>query len=230
MPGGLHLGLQKTTLLDYPGEVACTVFFAGCNFRCPYCHNPELVKGKHPPDFLTEKQIIDFIKKRKNVLGGVCITGGEPLLSTALPEIIKKIKDFGLKVKVDTNGSLPDRLMKTEADYFAMDIKTSMKKYQLLGGTAGKTDKIMESIKYLMSGSIDYEFRTTAVPDLITIEDMWEIARMIEGAKHYAIAQYRSEKTLDPLYSNITPYPDSKIKQLAAIPAHLGIPVSVRGI
>ncbi len=230
MAGGLHLGLQKTTLLDYPGEVACSVFFAGCNFRCPYCHNPELVSGKHPPDFLSEKQVIDFIKKRKNVLGGVCITGGEPLLSPALPDFIKKIRDLGLKVKVDTNGSLPEKLSKTDADYIAMDIKTSMKKYQLLGGTAGKTGKIMESIRYLVSSGTEYEFRTTAVPDFVTIEDMWEIARMIEGAKHYAIAQYRSEKTLDPLYSNIIPYCDSKIRQLAAIPAHLGIPVSVRGI
>lgn len=226
----LHLGLQKTTLLDYPGEVACTVFFSGCNFRCPFCHNPELVSGKYPADFLSEKQIIDFLNKRKKVLGGVCITGGEPLLSPALPEFILKIKDIGLKVKLDTNGSLPQQLSEVAVDYIAMDVKTSMEKYQLLGGSAGDTAKIMKSISFLLASDINYEFRTTAVPDLVTIGDMWEIARIIEGAKHYTIAQYRPENTLNPLYGNITPYSDNKIKQLAAIPAHLGIPVTIRGI
>ncbi|MBN1647149.1 MAG: anaerobic ribonucleoside-triphosphate reductase activating protein [Spirochaetales bacterium] len=231
MAGGLKLGIQKTTLLDYPGEVACTLFFSGCNFRCPYCHNPELLSGSPPAGSLTLMQIADFLEKRKSVLGGVCITGGEPLLSPCLDEVISMIKSKGLKIKLDTNGSFPQKLADSDVDFIAMDIKTSPDKYELLGGSAGKDrNKVLESIKIIMDRKISHEFRTTVVPDLVDTREMWEISRLIEGAAHYALAQYSPQKTLDPLYANVRPYSAEKLKQLSAIPAHLGIPVSIRGI
>lgn len=231
MTSGLRLGLQKTTLLDYPGEVACTLFFSGCNFRCPYCHNPELLTGSPPADFLSKSEIIHFLRKRKNVLGGVCITGGEPLLYPHIHDLIEEIHSLELKVKLDTNGSFPEKLKNADVDFIAMDVKTSPSKYPLLGGTAAlDTEKVLESIKIILTKETPHEFRTTVVPDLVDTEEMWEIARLLEGADNYALAQYNPNITLDPLFANITPYSDEKLRQLAAIPAHLGIPCVTRGI
>ena len=125
-------GLQKTTLLDYPHEVASTIFIFGCNFRCPYCHNPELVKDTGKIEPIEWSEVLKFLKKRKNHLGGVCITGGEPLLNEELINIVKEIHSIGLKVKIDTNGSKPEFLKKLNADYIAMDIKTSLEKYSMI--------------------------------------------------------------------------------------------------
>lgn len=158
-------GLQKMTLLDYPGKVACTVFLGGCDLRCPFCHNGELVEGETPAA-LDSGELTAFLKKRQGLLDGVCVTGGEPLLRPELEELLSQIKELGFPVKLDTNGSHPDRLRRlTEAglvDYVAMDVKNSPERY---GETAGRSGldlaPFRESVSFLLSGAVDYEFRTT---------------------------------------------------------------------
>ena len=160
-----NLGLVKTSLIDFPGEVAAVVFSFGCNLRCPFCHNPTLVNGSHPEDFISRGEILSFLKKRRNVLGGVCITGGEPLLHSDLVLLITEIKALGLKVKLDTNGTVPDRLREVKADYVAIDFKTSPEKYGLLIGTdangkpAADSQAIAERVRN--SSFINYKSQIT---------------------------------------------------------------------
>lgn len=171
------------TLLDFPGKVACTVFLSGCNFLCPFCHNSELI-GNDADDIMTEEDFFDFLKKRQGILEGVCITGGEPTLRSELAEFIKKIKDLGYKVKLDTNGYKPDVLKKLIdeklIDYVAMDIKNSEKKYALTAGIDNfDMQNIKRSISILTQDIVPYEFRTTTVNELHTAEDFKEIAEML---------------------------------------------------
>jgi pyruvate formate lyase activating enzyme len=187
-------GLQKTTLLDYPGKVAATVFTYGCNFRCPFCHNASLVKG-NGTDVLTDADFFAFLDKRHGILDGVCVTGGEPLLHRDIADFIKAIKDKGFLVKLDTNGSNPRLLSELIAahliDYVAMDIKNSPDNY---GKTAGVMNfdiqPINDSIELLMNSAIDYEFRTTVVKELHTAADILSIAQWIKGARLYALQQF----------------------------------------
>ena len=183
-------GLQKVTLLDFPGRVACTVFLAGCNFRCPFCHNASLVTHVDPDRNIPEEEILSFLKKRRGVLDGVCITGGEPLLAPGLDRLIREIKDLGYEVKPDTNGSNAERL-KTLAgsgmiDYVAMDIKNAPGKYGMTIGIDGyDMSNIFKSVDYLMSGSVPFEFRTTVVREFHKREDFEEIGRWLKGAPAY---------------------------------------------
>ena len=187
-------GFQKMTLLDFPGKVACTVFTGGCNFRCPFCHNALLVTEDFKAEF-SEEEIISFLEKRKGLLDGVCITGGEPLLHTNITDFIRKIKEMGYAVKLDTNGSFPDRLKALVdeglIDYVAMDIKNCMEKYAL---TAGCNESILpqigESIDFLLSGRVDYEFRTTVVKELHGINDISAAAERIKGAERYFLQYF----------------------------------------
>ncbi len=198
------IGLQKTTLIDYPGLVASTVFTYGCNLRCPYCHNPELVKGGIPEEFLNTDDFFKFLDKRKKVLDGVCITGGEPLLNDDLPDFIDRIHSFGLKVKLDTNGTLPEKLKDTSADYVAMDLKTVPRKYpKLLGGGDSAPEKIIESIEYLKTSGIQYEIRTTWVSGITEKEDIPEMARYLKGVENYYITLFRPGVTLEPSFAGI---------------------------
>ena len=184
-------GLQKLTLLDFPGYVACTVFLSGCDFRCPFCHNGGLVLGGMEP-VMDDTGLLDFLKKRQGLLDGVAVTGGEPLLRPDLPELLRAVKDLGYAVKLDTNGSHPAALRalveKGLADYVAMDIKNSPERY---GETIGLADfdlnPVRESVDYLLSGAVDYEFRTTAVAELHDDASFEGIARWIAGAKRYYI-------------------------------------------
>ena len=168
-------GLQKMTLLDYPGKVACTVFLQGCNFRCPFCHNSGLLAGT-PEPVISREELISFLRKRQGILDGVCITGGEPTLWKELPDLIRQIRDLGFAVKLDTNGYRPEVLKQLVRDglldYVAMDIKNCPARY---GETAGirnlDLSKIEESIRFLVEGDLDYEFRTTVVQELHTSED-----------------------------------------------------------
>ena len=165
-------GLQKLTLLDYPGRVACTVFLGGCNFRCPFCHNSELL-GADAEEFMKAEELLDFLKSRVGILEGVCITGGEPTLQKDLPELLRAIKEMGYAVKLDTNGYRPD-VMKALVeeglvDYVAMDIKNSPERYALTCGIESDgfdLSRIEESMRFLMEGAVDYEFRTTVVKPL----------------------------------------------------------------
>ena len=184
-------GLQKLTLLDFPGHVACTVFLAGCDFRCPFCHNGGLVLGGMEP-VMDDAGLLDFLKKRQGLLDGVAVTGGEPLLRPDLPELLRAVKDLGYAVKLDTNGSHPAALQALVeaglADYVAMDIKNSPEKYDETVGLADfDLNPIRESADYLLSGAVDYEFRTTAVAEFHDDASFESIARWIAGAKRYYI-------------------------------------------
>ncbi|MBR2827366.1 MAG: anaerobic ribonucleoside-triphosphate reductase activating protein [Erysipelotrichaceae bacterium] len=190
-------GLQKLTLLDYPGQVACTIFTAGCNMKCPFCHNKDLVFIPENSTYEDPDDIIEFLAKRRGIIDAVCITGGEPTLQAGLIDFIRQIKEMGYKVKVDTNGLNPTRLKQIVesgyVDYIAMDVKNSLGKYALTAGVIEADNlqrQIKKSINYLLSDVIDYEFRTTVVRQFHTKEDLIEIARMIRGAKHYYLQQF----------------------------------------
>lgn len=182
------------TLLDFPGKVACTVFTGGCNFRCPFCHNALLVTEDFKAEF-SEDEILSFLEKRRGLLDGVCITGGEPLLHKDITDFIRKTKEMGYAVKLDTNGSFPDRLKALVndglIDYVAMDIKNSIEKYAV---TAGSNESILpqieESIDFLLSGKVDYEFRTTVVKELHTVADIAAAAERIKGARRYFLQYF----------------------------------------
>lgn len=188
-------GLQKLTLLDYPGQVACTIFTAGCNFRCPFCHNASLVIDTYKNKVITEEEIFSFLKKRQGILDGVCVTGGEPLIQAGIEDFLGKIKSLGFRVKLDTNGSFPDKLKKiVEAglvDYVAMDIKNSPENYGKTIGIEGYDIKnIKSSIEYLMSGVVSYEFRMTVVRQFHQRADFESIAQWIQGADRYFLQQF----------------------------------------
>ncbi len=192
-------GIQKLTLLDYPGKTACTVFCYGCNFLCPFCHNALLVTEK-AESFIDEEEIFSFLKKRQGILDGVCVTGGEPTLQKDLKAFLKKIKEMGYEVKLDTNGYKPDLLREIIdeglCDYVAMDIKNTPEKYALTVGKAVDTDKILESIAILKEGKIPCEFRTTVVKELHTEEDIKEIARLLKGTVPFFLQQFKDSGML----------------------------------
>lgn len=193
------------TLIDYPGKIAATVFTAGCNFRCPFCHNPELVEldPEDMPIFREqEEKFFTFLEGRKGLLDGVCITGGEPTVQADIIPFMRKLKEMGFLVKLDSNGTNPDILAQVFdeglADYIAMDIKNGPDRYHEAVGTAVDMDKIRESIRLIMGNGIGYEFRTTVVPGIHTEKDFEEVAKLIEGAKRYYIQVFRDGKVLSP--------------------------------
>ncbi len=187
-------GLQKLTLLDYPGKTAATVFLGGCDFNCPYCHNRGLINGEVPP-LLSDEELYFFLEKRKGLLDAVVISGGEPCLNKDLKKLARTIKDMGFLLKLDTNGNHPDRLKELMdeglLDYAAMDIKNSPSKYPVTTGVPDlDTGKVTESISILLDSSIDYEFRTTVVKGIHEEEDFRLIGEWIKGAKNYYLQQF----------------------------------------
>ena len=190
-------GMQKLSLLDYPGLVACTMFTAGCNFRCPWCHNAGLVlPDQFPEKLMDAEEALRFLEKRQGVLDGVAITGGEPLLHQEVPDFIRRIKDLGYRVKLDTNGSFPERLRRLAeeklVDYVAMDIKNSPTHYAETAGVQNLSlEAVTESKDYLLTEPVDYEFRTTVVRGLHTEERLLEAADWIRGAKAWYLQQFR---------------------------------------
>lgn len=203
-------GFQKLTLLDFPGTVACTLFTQGCNFRCPFCHNASLVTASALSEY-SEKEVLDFLGKRRGILEGVCITGGEPLLCPTLPDFIARVRRLGYKVKLDTNGSFPEALKKLldkgMLDYVAMDIKNSFEKYPLTAGWEKvSVPDIEKSIDLLMNGTVPYEFRTTVCAELHTPEDITAIAERIRGAERYFLQNFvDSGDVLTPGLSPVKP-------------------------
>lgn len=200
----LILGLNKTTLLDYPGRVAATVFVGGCNFRCPFCHNGQLVLKPSLQETYSEEEVFSFLKKRKGILKGVCITGGEPTLQADLPEFIAKIKELGYAVKLDTNGYLPNVLKglleNKLLDYVAMDIKNCKEKYAVTAGflpeDGFRLERIEEAMEILKTFSVDYEFRTTVVKEYHTKENIVKIGEWIAGCPHYFLQQYKENENV----------------------------------
>ncbi|MBR3238155.1 MAG: anaerobic ribonucleoside-triphosphate reductase activating protein [Oscillospiraceae bacterium] len=195
-------GMQKLTLLDFPGVVACTLFTAGCNFRCPWCHNAGLVLPEEASDRLLESgEVLSFLEKRKGVLDGVCVTGGEPLLHAELPDFLKRVKDLGYRVKLDTNGSFPERLealvREKLADRVAMDIKNGPSRYaETVGLRNLDLSAVTASKDFLLSDAVDYEFRTTVVRGLHTEESLLEAADWIQGAKQWFLQQFKDSGNL----------------------------------
>ena len=209
-------GLQKLTLLDYPEKVACTVFTGGCNLRCPFCHNASLVVGPPAGEALSEADFFAFLKKRRGVLDGVCISGGEPMMQPELPDFIRRIRALGYLVKLDTNGCFPDRLKAAVrdglVDYVAMDIKNSPQEY---AKTAGIPDfdgaGVRESREFLLTGPLEYEFRTTVVKGLHTADSLREAARSIAGAKQYFLQKFVDSG--DIIGSGYTAFSDDEMRE-----------------
>ena len=221
-------GLQKTTLIDYPGKVACTVFLVGCNFRCPFCHNrdlvsPELFKktGIVP---ISEKEFFDFLDKRKKILDGVCITGGEPTINQDLCQFIKKIKVLGLSVKLDTNGSNPEvlkKLIKEKLlDYIAMDLKTDFEEYSKAIRIINYESKIKESIEILLRSKLNFEFRTTVVPGLHNKKNLVKLAKQLKNLNLKAgwfLQNFRAQNCLDETFLQKKPFTLAEMKKFVSL-------------
>ncbi len=212
-------GLQKFSLIDYPGRVCAVVFTRGCNFRCSYCHNPELVIADQYSQEISLSHVLDFLKKRRRILDAVCITGGEPTLHEDLIEIIAELKGMGYSVKLDSNGSRPDILEllieKNLVDYLAVDIKAPLGKYLEVTGIRVSTDKIRRSIDLLINSGIQHEFRTTVVKNLITVSDLQEIAQTIKDADSYFLQRFNTGKLLDPSFANEGTYSEEELQRIA---------------
>lgn len=227
------VGLQKTTLLDFPGEVAATVFTPGCNLRCPYCHNPALVSPPYPADLISLEELDHFLGLRSNVLGGVCITGGEPLIHENLDHLIDMIHRHGLKVKLDTNGTYPERLSQVEVEYVAMDLKTAPEKYYSLlawpsSGQISTAARLRASLKYLKTAGIPYEIRTTVVPGIVGVEELREMLPLLQGAVRYILTPFRRGETLDPAYAE-QPAPDEdQLQTMRSLATEAGIDCEIR--
>ena len=225
-------GLQKMTLLDFPGRVACTVFLGGCDFRCPFCHNYELIDGTAEP-VMTEEGFFAFLSGRKGLLDGVAITGGEPCLHKELPDFLKKIKDAGFATKLDTNGYHPALLEEILdarlADYVAMDVKNSPEKYASTCGVE-KIDlsRIEKSISLLLTKAPDYEFRTTVVGELHEEKDFEAIGRWIKGAKRYFLQAFTDRDTV-PFEGLHAPEKEALERYAAIVRPHVP-QVEVRGV
>ena len=188
-------GLQKLTLLDYPDKVAATVFTVGCNFRCPFCHNFSLVAGDSDKlELLTVEEVLQFLTKRSNVLEGVCVTGGEPLIQAGIEDFLHSVRALGYKIKLDTNGAFPDRLQalieQGLVDYVAMDVKNSKEAYGKTVGCIVDLSAIERSVEMLKSGVVDYEFRTTVTSTLHTAESIKAMAQWLQGAKRLYLQQF----------------------------------------
>ena len=231
-------GLQKMTLLDFPGKVACTVFLQGCNFRCPFCHNSDLLPGQGQP-LMDDTELLAFLHKRKGLLDGVCITGGEPTLQPQLPQLLRRIRELGYAIKLDTNGSNPQALRQLVeedlVDYVAMDIKNSREQYPK---TAGMRESLLpqveESIRYLASGKLDYEFRTTVVQQLhstASVEAMGKwVCNVSQGAKpkHWYLQSYVDRESV--LTSGLSAPSKEEMVDFARVLAPYADAVNLRGI
>lgn len=226
-------GLQKLTLLDFPNHVACTVFFQGCNFRCPFCQNKDLVLENEPIQAITNEEFFNFLKTRKGFLDGVCITGGEPLIHDDIDNFIKEIKQMGLKVKLDTNGFNPKKLKQLVldglVDYVAMDVKNSLANYALTTGCKKiNLDNIMESINFLLEGTVDYEFRTTVVKEFHKKTDFIEISKMLKGCKKYFLQGFQDSDTC--IKRGLHAYKKEELEEFVKLLKENGISAEIRGV
>lgn len=207
-------GLQKVSLIDYPGKVASVLFTPGCNLRCPFCHNWRIVVDPKPP-FLREATALEILENRKKYVDAVVVTGGEPTMHKELPKFLVKLKARGFSVKLDTNGFYPEVLEEClgSVDYVAMDVKTCLEKYGILG--AMDTSSVLRSVEILKTGKVDYEFRTTAVPELVNATDVACIGDLVRGAKTHAFQQFIHQDLLDKKYELLSPYTPERIGEFA---------------
>jgi len=213
-------GWQKTSLIDYPPYTSSVIFLGGCNFRCSFCHNPDLVIDHHKVKDIKPEKIIEHLKTKKKWIDGVCITGGEPTLYYDLYEFIYKLKKEGFLIKLDTNGTNPDYLKylidNKLVDYIAMDIKAPLEKYDYVVETKTDKESIKKSVEIIKNSGIDYEFRTTAVPDLLNKDDFLKIGKWLKGSKRYCIQQFRnSRKLIDKGLEKSEPYSSEELQEFA---------------
>lgn len=213
-------GLQKSSLIDYPEKISAIIFTQGCNFRCPYCHNPELIEGKASCE-ISQDALFQFLKTRVGKLDGIVITGGEPTLQKDLPEFIKKIKELGFAVKLDTNGTNPQMLKhlidEKLIDYVAMDIKSPLDKYCEVVCAKVDTKKIEESINILKNSNIEYEYRTTVVKSQLAYEDFEKIGAIINDAPKYYLQKFLPTKTLNRFFVNQSTYSDEEFEEIRKV-------------
>ena len=216
------VGFSKTSLIDWDGHVVATIYLQGCNWRCLYCHNPDLVTLEPTYDELDFEEIAEYVRGNADFLDGVAISGGEPTIHPDLPILIAKIRDLGMKVKLDTNGTNPgmleDLLGSGMLDYVAMDIKAPLnEKYKEIVKVNVDLDAVKRSIFLLMNSDIDHEFRTTVVPFLLEEKDIESIAAFIGGAKKYALHQFKNDTTLEKKMELVSPYPEERLRSMADI-------------
>ncbi len=228
-------GFIKTSLLDWDGNIVSTVYLPGCNFRCPFCHNPGLVGGVADDELIEWSQVEEYLRENRDFLDGVVVSGGEPTLHPDLVPMLKAIKALGLKVKLDSNGTRPevldDLIGAGLIDFVAMDIKAPLDhRYDQLCGIAGQADKVRESVKVVIGSGVDHEFRTTVVPIMIKEEDVEDIARSLKGARRYVLQQFRPKVTLDPNLGALDPYAVSVIRKMSKIAGEHVNNVRVRGV
>jgi len=209
-------GIQKTSLIDFPNRIASVLFTPGCNLRCPFCHNWRIVVDPRPP-FLQEETALRILESRKKYVDSVAITGGEPTMHKEIPKFLRKLKEKGFHVKLDTNGFYPQVLEEClqYVDYVALDVKTSLEKYARLG--AKDTTPLLRTIEMLKTGKVEYEFRTTVVPGFVDAEDIHQISELVKGTKTFAFQQFIPEDTLDKGFRTVKPYPPENIKKYAEI-------------
>lgn len=211
-------GLQKTSLIDYPDKVSCIVFTLGCNFRCPFCQNVDLVVNTKETPVISENYFFKFLGSRNGLLDAVVITGGEPLLQRDIGGFVRKIRSMGFLVKIDTNGYFPEILKnlisKKLVDYIAMDVKASPSKYEKACGKKVDMGKIRESVKIIMNSGVGYEFRTTALPAVQTPRDFIKIGKWLKGAEKYVIQKFSNEKTLDRKFEKKDPYTSKEMERI----------------
>jgi pyruvate formate lyase activating enzyme len=243
-------GWVKTSLIDYPGRIATVVFTSGCNFRCPYCQNSELVLHPEGLPEIDPAEVFQFLTRRRGLIDGVVITGGEPTLQEGLEDFLRKAKELGpstaprperdeglrtgFAIKLDTNGYRPQvikgLLDRELLDYVAVDIKASPAKYSLAAGVSVDMWRIEESVRLILSSGIDHEFRTTVVPGIVDPEDVEEMVKLISGAGKYILQQFRPQGTLDPHFREIAPYPAQTLLEMAQAAERWVGEVEVRGL
>ena len=229
------VGFAKTSLLDWDGMVATTVYLQGCNLRCPFCHNPDLISATAEVEEVPWEAVEEYLLDNNDFIDGVVITGGEPTQNEDLPDLIRKVRALGLKVKLDTNGTNPemveDLLRAGLLDFVAMDLKAPVdRQYDQLCGTEVDLEKIKRSIHLLMTSGVDYEFRTTVVPHYLKAADIEMMASFIGGAKKYALQQFKNDRTLDRRLSQVDPYSEGEVLGMAETARKYVRKVVVRGI
>ena len=226
-------GFQKLTLLDFPGKVACTLFTAGCNLRCPFCHNASLVTHIDNMNIYKKEEILSYLGKRQGILEGVCISGGEPLLQPDIEEFISEVKALGYKVKLDTNGFYPDKLIslveKGLIDYVAVDFKNTYEKYPKTTGIENlDVSPFKKTVEFLLSGKVDYEFRTTIVEGIHETQDIVEIAKTIKGAPRYFLQSFVDSGDL--ITDGLCAISPEDMKKMALLASEFVTNTQIRGI
>jgi pyruvate formate lyase activating enzyme len=231
----VRLGIQKTSLVDYPGRVSAVLFTAGCDMRCPYCHNPDLVdaSGEYDHGLSSVEDALLFLERRRRLLSGVVLSGGEPTLHPDLPALAGEIRSLGYLVKLDTNGTLPERIAPVGADYIAMDLKTSPARYAELwpGAPSDAADRIRRSVAAVRASGAEYEFRITCAPGLFTEEDAEEMAGLLEPEDPVFLQRYRPGRVLDPDWaSGASPYTEDRLGGLLGIIRRKAPQARIRGL